>query len=106
MVRLLDAFAVRSGATFGSIFGALFLLPFGLVLTSAGYHTLMRGNFRYTSRDGSVRVLSADTDSGVFWAIAIGELVVGTVLLLAAAVLFLVFIYFMFRRMRRPNQTI
>src|ERR1700730_4470289 len=88
------------------LFIALFVTPFGLVLTSAGYHMLKRGNFSYTARDGAVQVFSSTRDPRVFWSTAIGVSTIGTLLLVVAVVLVIVTISVLVRSWRSHSRDI
>lgn len=78
----------------------MFMSPFAIVLTSAGYHMLKRGNFTFTPREGPVQIFSSTSHPGVFWGSSVGVLVVGVLLLLGTAVSLIVAIRFLVRAWR------
>lgn len=78
-------------------FAAMFLSPFAVVLSSAGYHMLKRGNFTFTPREGPAKIFSSASHPGVFWATSLGLSAVGVLLLVAAAVSFFVAILILVR---------
>ena len=57
-----------------------------VVLTSASYHVLKRGDFRSTARDGTVQIFSAAATPQEFWPYAIGLSGVAALVLFVAVV--------------------
>ena len=87
-------------------FAAMFLSPFALVLSSAGYHMLKRGNFTFTPREGSAQIFSATSHPGVFWGTSVGVSAFGGLLLVAAVVSLFVAIRILVRAWRPRSDNI
>ena len=87
-------------------FAAMFLSPFALVLSSAGYHMLKRGNFTFTPREGPAQIFSSTSHPGFFWGTSLGVSAVGALLLMAAAVSLFVAIRILVRTWRPPLDNI
>ena len=64
---------------------APFLFIFGIVLSQFGYGYLQRGSFRYTPRDAPTQIISPTNNPAVYWALSVGMLVLGILLLAASS---------------------
>jgi hypothetical protein len=60
---------------------APFLFISGIVLSQLGYGYLQRGSFQYMPRDGPTQIISPTSSPAVYWAISVGILFVGLLLL-------------------------
>ena len=58
-----------------------FFFLFGLVLSQFGYAYLKRGSFHYTSERGPTQIISPETNGAVYWAVTVGLLSVGLLLI-------------------------
>lgn len=63
----------------------IFFFVFGFVLSQLGYVYLRHGFFRYTSQDGSSRLISQASEPFFYWAVSGGMAVLGALCFAAGA---------------------